>query len=65
MEKSELKEIEIAIEGSKHELNSIVEDREGILSTGETLRVSMELDELINQYIRITENYYYDDVFNQ
>jgi hypothetical protein len=46
----ELQKIMDAIEGSKSILNKLVSSCEEGLSTEETLKVSRELDELLNKY---------------
>ncbi|MDF2672494.1 MAG: hypothetical protein K0R09_759 [Clostridiales bacterium] len=52
----ELHEIMEAIEGSKSILNKLISLCEEDLSNEETLRVSRELDELLNIYNSVTQD---------
>lgn len=52
----ELQKIMDAIEGSKSILNRLVSSCEEGLSTEETLKVSRELDELLNKYTSIFQD---------
>lgn len=52
----DLQKIMDAIEGSKSILNELVASCEDCLSSEETLRVSRELDELLNMYNSMYED---------
>jgi hypothetical protein len=45
-----------AIEGSKYVLNTLIDNNDGNLCDKETLELSMELDELINTFMKMTDS---------
>lgn len=52
---SQLYSVKQAIEGSKYVLNTLIDNNGGNLCDKETLELSMELDELINTYMKMTD----------
>lgn len=60
MKEIKQKTIEVAIEGSKVILDKVIDHKEGDLSSKEALKISMELDRLINAYMKMD----YDDDIN-
>lgn len=53
MDQNEQRIVEIAIEGSKELLNKIIDYKRGDLLNEQTLKMSKEVDELINHYMNI------------
>lgn len=50
---SEQEKVEMAIEGSKELLNKIIDYKKGDLLNEQTLKMSKEIDALINYYMNI------------